>query len=287
MSEQQVTPIAVVGAGLMGAGIAEVLARAGNEVRLVDVRPGAAAEVADRLGLRGLTGTDSLAEAVTGAGLVLEAVSEDLEVKAELLRGLAELAPEAVIASNSSTFTPGELAPYAADPAKVLVAHFFNPATVVPLVELVPCADTDPAIMDAVEELLAAAGKTVVRLRREIPGFVANRLQAAVLREAIHLVETGVVDVAGLDQVMTASLGVRWSLAGPFRIADLGGLDIFKAVCERLWPDLDAATEPTWLNDLVAAGKLGAKSGAGCHTPAEPADQAYQQRLRERYAQPS
>ncbi|GAB3714179.1 3-hydroxyacyl-CoA dehydrogenase family protein [Mariniluteicoccus flavus] len=275
--------IAVVGAGLMGAGIAEVLARAGHRVRLVDARPRVAADVTESLGLDTLEPADSLEAAVTDADLVVEAIIEDLDAKAALLRTLGELAPGAVVASNSSTFGPTELAPYAADPSRLLVAHFFNPATVVPLVELVGSPETDPAALDAVEALLTAAGKSVVRLRRDVPGFVANRLQSAVLREAIHLVETGVVDVADLDEVVTASLGTRWSLAGPFRVADLGGLEVFRAVCGRLWPELSTATEPAMIDALLADGRRGAASGRGFHDPSEPADPAYRQGLEERF----
>lgn len=276
--------IAVVGAGQMGAGIAEVLARAGNPVRLVDARAGIAGQVVERLGLPTLRAAETLPEAVEGAGLVVEAVSEDLSVKAELLGELGRIAPGVVVASNSSTFGPSELAPHAADPSRLLVAHFFYPATAVPLVELVPSQDSDPGVLDAVQELLTGAGKTVVRLRREVPGFVANRLQAALLREAIHLVEEGVLDVAGIDEVVTASIGVRWSLAGPFRITDLGGLDVWAAVCGRLWPGLGTDTEPTWLQDKVAAGDLGAKTGRGAHDPAEPAGEAYLRALAQRFA---
>lgn len=276
--------IAVVGAGTMGAGIAEVLARAGSRVRLVDAREGAAEAVAAGLDLPGLTAAGSLDEAVADAGLVVECIVEDLDAKAGLLRTLGNLAPAAVVASNSSTFGPTELAPYAADPARLLVAHFFNPATVVPLVELVPAPQTAPEVMAAVEALLQRAGKTVVRLRRDVPGFVANRLQAALLREAIHLVETGVATIEDVDAVVTESIGVRWSLAGPFRISDLGGLDVWRAVCARLWPELSDATQPEWLARKVAAGELGAKTGTGFHDPAGPADEAYRRGLTERFA---
>ncbi|OYO06899.1 3-hydroxyacyl-CoA dehydrogenase [Enemella evansiae] len=284
-TEHRLDPIAVVGAGQMGAGIAEVLARAGNQVRLVDARPGVADQVTERLALSTLRPAETLEDAVLGAGLIVEAVSEDLQVKADLLGELGRLTPAAIIASNSSTFGPSELAPHAADPGRLVVAHFFYPATVVPLVELVPSEHSDPGVLDAVQDLLAGAGRTVVRLRRDVPGFVANRLQAALLREAIHLVEEGVLDVAGIDEIVTASIGVRWSLAGPFRISDLGGLDVWAAVCGRLWPDLGADTVPTWLQQRVAAGELGAKSGRGAYDPAEPAGEAYLRGLAERYAE--
>ena len=284
-TEDRLDPVAVVGAGQMGAGIAEVLARAGNQVRLVDARPGVADRVADQLAISSLRPAETLEDAVLGAGLIIEAVSEDLQVKAELLGELGRLAPAAVIASNSSTFGPSELAPHAADPARVVVAHFFFPATVVPLVEVVPSEHTDSAVLDQVQELLTGAGKTVVRLRKDVPGFVANRLQAALLREAIDLVEEGVLDVAGIDEIVTASIGVRWSLAGPFRISDLGGLDVWSAVCGRLWPDLGTDTVPTWLQQRVAAGDLGVKSGRGAYDPAEPAGEAYLRGLAERYAE--
>lgn len=266
---------AVVGAGLMGAGIAQVLARAGHEVRLYDQRPGVAVQQVAAAGYSNLMRSSSIGEAVEGCDLVIEAIPELLDAKTSLLRALASMCPHAVVASNSSSFGPTALSPYAADPSRLLVAHFFNPATVVPLVELVPSEETDPSVLDWVADLLASAGKTVVKLRRDVPGFVANRLQAAILREALNLVDMCVVEPAELDLIVTSSIGTRWSLAGPLRIADLGGLDVFAALSARIFPDLDGAERATALEDLVSKGRLGAKVGRGLYNPAEPPSEDY------------
>ncbi|WP_141015433.1 3-hydroxyacyl-CoA dehydrogenase family protein [Nocardioides sambongensis] len=276
--------VTVIGAGLMGAGIAEVLGRGGISVQLFDERDGAADRAAAAMALANVTSHPSLEDALRGSDLVIEAIYEDLEAKAPLLRALAELAPRVIVASNTSTFSPSELARHAADPTRLLVAHFFNPATVVPLVELVPGPQTSPDVVDLVQGVLTAVGKTVVRLNREIEGFVANRLQAAVLREAFHLVETGVVDADGLDQVVRASLGPRWALAGPLRVADLGGLGVFAALCSRLFPLLDDREHASWLERLIEDDWTGAGSRARIHAEPMADHQAYMKRLSELFA---
>ena len=249
--------VAIIGAGTMGAGIARVFAPH-CEVRVFDpVRP------ADDLPAGVLT-TTTLGDAVADATVIIETVTEDLAVKRAVFAELEALENTGIWASNSSTFAPSEIAAGRNDPSRVINVHFFNPADVVPLVEVVPAPSTDAAVIDQVMGLLGAVGKVPVLLKREVDGFVANRLQAALVREALALVESGVVSVEELDLVVTAGLGPRWAASGPLMTMDLGGLDVWKVLADRLFPQLDASTgaSPT-LRALVAEGALGAKTGRG------------------------
>lgn len=255
------SPVAVLGMGLMGAGIAQLAREAGRVVRTYDpAHPPAGAEDGQR------EARASAAEAVADAAVIFEAAPERLDVKRDLLREVDAANPSAIIASNTSTFMPSVLSEALSDPSRLVIAHFFNPAAHVPLVEVVRGPATADTTVSGVVALLEEMGKVPVVLQHECPGFVANRLQAAMLREAFALTEAGVVDPAGLDLIVRLSLGPRWAAAGPFQIADLGGLDVFLALCAQLFPDLaNHADAPDRLRDLVAEGHLGAKSGRGVH----------------------
>lgn len=259
---------AVVGLGTMGRGLVQILLEHGIPVRAYDrTRPDESWR--SEVGLSASQISDSLEECVRGAGVVFEAVSEDQQVKAEVLRTVSEQTA-GVIASNTSTFQPGLLARSVADPGRLLVAHFFNPAPLIPLVEVVPHAGTRPEVTSGVVDLLEELGKRVVVLRSEVTGFVANRLQAAVLRECFSLIESGIVSHEEIDDVVRFALAPRWAAVGPLGVADLGGLDVFRAVCSQIFPSLDSSTtEPRVLVDMVAAGRLGAKSGGGFYVWSE------------------
>lgn len=259
---------AVIGLGTMGSGIARLLLAHGATVRGFDAHANAGALGADDR-LAGLELAESLSDAVRGADVVFEAVFEDIDVK-EAVLGEIGRSTDSVIASNTSTFVPTRLARFVREPGRLLVAHFFNPSDVIPLVEVVPHAGTSRDLPDQMAELLRAVGKRPVVLRRERPGFVANRLQAAILRESLALVEEGVVTPDGIDEVVRSALAPRWSVAGPIGVADLGGLDVFLAVCSEIFPTLaDASAPSSLLVDAVEAGRLGAKTGRGFypHTP--------------------
>lgn len=231
---------AVVGAGTIGLAWAALFAAHGIEVTVTDPRDDLDAAVDEALPMlaAGLPGSDpaelrrrirtthDLAEAVAGARLVQENGPENLEFKQRLFADIAHHAPaDALLATSSSGIVATRIAERLPDEAaaRLLVAHPFNPPHIVPLVEIVPGERTAER---AVEEAIAfyrALGKTPVRLRKELPGFAANRLQGAVLQEAIHLVLGGVVDAEGLDTVMKASLGGRYAAVGPFESFHLGG----------------------------------------------------------------
>jgi len=253
--------IAVLGCGLMGSGIASLLAAAGHEVVVFDAVPEAAAATAARLPV---AVADDAETAARGADLIVEAVAEDLDLKRSLFARISAANPTAVIASNTSSILPSALADAVASPERFVIAHFFNPPTVVPLVEIVPAPTTSDGTMDIVMTVLREAGKLPVRLGKEAAGFVANRLQAALLREAFSLVDQGVASFADVDLIVRAGLGSRWAAAGPFTISDLGGLDIWTAVCARLFPELAVDRDaPLALVERAAAGELGAKTGRG------------------------
>ncbi|WP_072314009.1 3-hydroxyacyl-CoA dehydrogenase family protein [Agrococcus sp. Marseille-P2731] len=253
--------IAVLGAGVMGAGIARVFGAAGHRVRVFDVRAQAAAAAAASAGA---SAHDSVEDAVAGATIVLEAAPERLELKRELIARVEAANATAIIASNTSSIAPDALAAGMREPARLVIAHFFNPADTVPLVEVVPGPATPQESVDRVVRLLEGCGKTAVPLAQQVEGFIANRLQAALYREAMHLVELGVATPEQVDLAVTAGLGPRWALAGPFEIMDLGGLDVWASVTDGVFPSLgDASAAPAMLRDRVARGELGAKTGQG------------------------
>ncbi|GEK78862.1 3-hydroxyacyl-CoA dehydrogenase family protein [Agrococcus baldri] len=274
--------IAVLGAGVMGAGIARVFARAGYAVRVYDVRAEAAAGAAASAdaSARPMTAHDTVEAAVDGATVVLEAAPERLELKRELLARVEAANQTAVIASNTSSIPADALAAGMRDPARLVITHFFNPADTVPLVEVVPGPATPQATVERMVALLAGCGKTAVPLAQQVEGFIANRLQAALYREAMHLVELGVASPEQVDATVTAGLGPRWALAGPFEIMDLGGLDVWTSVTDGIFPSLgDASAAPAMLRERMERGELGAKTGQGfaARGPEEPA--AFARRL--------
>ncbi|PSL08353.1 3-hydroxyacyl-CoA dehydrogenase [Haloactinopolyspora alba] len=282
-------PVGVVGAGTMGAGIAQVAAVAGHPVRLHD-QDGAAAERAvttvgthlDRAVAKGrLSDTDAAAatdrlssvtalDDLAGCGLVVEAIVEDLAVKQQLFADLERIcAADAVLASNTSSLSVDDLALGLAGPGRVAGLHFFNPAPVLPLVEVVAGARTDPAVLDTLVATARRWGKTPVRAA-STPGFIVNRVARPYYGEAFRLLESGLVDAVTVDAMLRESGGFRM---GPFELIDLIGLDVNLAVSRSVWEafDRDPRFEPSPLQErLVADGRLGRKTGHGVHTGDEP-----------------
>ena len=293
--------IAVIGAGVMGRGIAEVYAAAGLEVALCDVSEplltsalrGIRADLA-LLSEEGLVPerereaimarvvpTTRLEEALAGAGFVTECIPEVLEAKLDLFdRVERAVSDAAIIASNTSTFPVTALARRARLPQRMIVTHFFNPAHLVPLVEVLPHPHGDDDVTSATVQLLRRVGKSPVLVRKEVPGFIANRLQAAVAREAFHLLAEGVADAEAIDAAITEGPGFRWAFIGPIMTADYGGLDTWQRVMDNLAPELCTATSaPQIVVDHVRRGALGTKSGRGIYAyEARPVEE----RLRER-----
>lgn len=226
--------IAVVGAGTIGLSWAALFSAKGHDVLVNDPRPDVQALVeATARELAPVLGDDLLARievqpdleaAVTGAGVVQETGPERLDLKQELFVRFEDAAPaEALLLSSTSGLMPSDMGARMREPGRVVVGHPFNPPHVVPLVEVVPGAQTPPELAQAAADFYRSLGKVPVVLRKEIGGFVANRLQSAIFRESVHLVLQGVVTPEELDQVVTESVGVRWATAGPFESYHLGG----------------------------------------------------------------
>jgi 3-hydroxybutyryl-CoA dehydrogenase len=285
MNAKDIRIATVIGAGAMGAGIAGELARLGCTVRLMDVTPnllrrgvasaraaaralveaGRISRSASERALKRIGTTTSLAEACRDTDLVVEAVSEDLALKRRLFRQFEGLCPaHAILASNSSGLSITRIAAATRRPERVAGLHFWNPPHIIPLVEVTQGRRTSAATAARLMRICRRMGKRPIRVRRDIPGFVGNRLQFAVLREALHLLAAGVASAEDIDTAMTAGPGLRYGLLGPLRTADLGGLDVFSAISRYLFAELSAARKPpALLAALVRAGRLGAKTGAG------------------------
>jgi 3-hydroxybutyryl-CoA dehydrogenase len=291
MVHSPIQHIAVVGAGLMGHGIAQEFALAGYQVRLHDLSDDRLENAhrsiranlqrlasLDRLehvriepAIAAITMSTDLAQSVSGAELVIEAIVEDLTAKHALFRLLNDLCgAETIIASNTSSFMPSRLAEVAARPDRLLVAHYFNPPYLIPLVEIVPGPATSSQTVATVVGLLEQIGKKPVVLKKEATGFVANRLQFALFREALAIVEAGIADPEAVDQVVRYGFGRRLAAAGPFEVFDLAGLDTILAVTAQIFPELNPPSPagqavPDLLSRKVAEGDLGVKSGRGFH----------------------
>ncbi|MFE0803365.1 3-hydroxyacyl-CoA dehydrogenase family protein [Streptomyces sp. NPDC058812] len=258
--------VAVVGAGLMGRGIAEVFAGAGHPVRLHDLDAATLHSAVDSLrNLEGdVDGSTDLAEAVTGAGLVVEAVAENLAAKQDLFARLDRLLPDALLASNTSVLPVSSVAERTVRPERVVGTHWWNPPDLIPVVEVVRGRHTSEETMEHTSALLTSLGKTPVRVERDVPGFVGNRLQHALWREAIALVADGVCTAETVETVVRNTIGLRLAAMGPLENADYVGLDLTLAIHDAVLPDLNRSPSPSpLLKELVAAGDLGAKSGRG------------------------
>jgi 3-hydroxybutyryl-CoA dehydrogenase len=269
--------IAVVGAGLMGHGIAQVFALAGHEVSIQDSVAANLDSAKTRIlaNLRDLGDdlsaaervrpTGDLAEAVRKADYVIEAVLEDLSLKQKLFVAIEEnVQPHTILASNTSVIPITKIMEGLRDRSRALGTHWWNPPYLVPLVEVIGTEWTSPQAIDSTMVLHKAAGKMPVHVKKDVPGFVGNRLQHALWREAIALVERGVCDAETVDTVIKASFGRRLAVLGPLENADLVGTDLTLAIHKTVLPDIDNRPGPSpYLEALVAKGKLGFKSGEG------------------------
>lgn len=278
MSSQVEPRVVVIGAGVMGAAIAQVFASAGVPTSIYDVQSAAMASAPERI-LAGLRLLDiepedsfknlsfclSLEEAVEGATLVIEAASEKLAVKQAIFADLDRLVgPETVLASNTSAIPISQIAVGVSQPGRVVGTHFWNPPYLVPLVEVVQASASDINVVLSTIDLLRKVGLRPVHVRSDVAGFVGNRLQHALKREAIALVAEGVCDARTVDEVTRYSFGARLGAVGPLEQADLSGLNLTLAIHEVVMPVLDRTPVPLpYLVDLVARGETGAAVGKG------------------------
>ena len=271
--------IAVVGAGLMGHGIAQLFAAAGHPVAVHDPNREVLASVPARVrSIFDLTRQDHRAmerislhsdfdKAVSAADFVFEAAPEKLKIKQEIFERLAATTkPAAVLASNTSVIPIGEIGARVdrRDAGRIVGSHFWNPPHLVPLVEVVQAEKTDPTVVEKTIELLRSVGKVPVHVKRDIPGFIGNRLQHALKREAIALVADGVCDAEAIDLVVKHGFGARLAVLGPMEQSDLVGLDLTLDIHKVLLPHLDRRSGPhPFLEQKVAAGQLGMSTGQG------------------------
>jgi 3-hydroxybutyryl-CoA dehydrogenase len=272
--------ITVIGAGLMGTGIAIVFASAGHRVALFDAMERARATALARIRISlvtvGLDPTiaetirvqETVADAVENADFVIEAAPEDLSLKQGLFAEIERSAKsEAILASNTSVIPITKIMESVRNKARALGTHWWNPPFLIPLVEVIRTADTSDATVEATLALLASVGKTAVEVKKDVPGFIGNRLQHALWREAIALVAEGVCDAKTVDDVVKASFGARLAVLGPLENADLVGTDLTKSIHAYVLPALDRSTAPSpYLDTLIESGRLGFKSGEGFHS---------------------
>jgi 3-hydroxyacyl-CoA dehydrogenase len=270
-------PIAVIGGGSIGIAFAILFARAGRPVRVHDPDPARRSVVPDEVGRRlsdlldhgliveppaailaRITTVSTLNEALAGAVLVQECAPEQLALKRGLFADLDRLAPaEAILASASSALQPSSFADQLPGRGRCLVTHPLNPPYLIPVIEIVPAPFTSEAVVTRCEQLYRAAGMSPIRVRKEVEGFVLNRLQGALLREAYCLVRDGVATVDDIDQAVRDALGLRWSVIGPFETADLNTRGGIAAHAVKMGPayermGAERGQHDPWTAEMVA-----------------------------------
>ena len=287
MSIDSIREVAVLGLGTMGHGIAQTFAAAGYTVRCYDDHPAARVSLHSRIRsnllafvaagllqaesiepiLARITACETEAAAVTNVSFITEAVKEDLPAKLELFDRLEGLInPETILASNSSTFPISQSGARLRLPGRAIVTHWFNPPHIVPLVEVVPSPQTSDDTTQTTFELMTRIGKQPLLLRKELPGFLVNRIQVAIMREVWDLLDQGVASPEDIDAALRASVGFRLAALGPLEVHDFGGLDIQTTVYRNLVPEISSGTQiPDVVQNLVDQGHLGPKSGRGFH----------------------
>jgi len=279
--------IAIIGSGVMGSSIAQSFAVSGYSVTINDLNEELLQKsknrifenlslIAEEVGLdeeqkqsnlANIHYTADLEEAVKEADFIIEAIPEVIEWKWELYEKLERIMKvDAIVASNTSTFPISRLMEKASFRERMIITHFFNPGHLVPLVEIVKHPQTKETVVDVTLDLIRKIGKSPILLKKEIPGFIANRLQTALMREAFYLLKEDVASARDIDTAITAGPGFRWAFTGPIEIADFGGLDTWQRVFENVAPNLDQSVEaPEIIRELVEQGKLGTKSGEGIY----------------------
>lgn len=285
MQFEDVQRMAMLGAGTMGAGMAMCFAQAGYQVALYSRTSKSLEHALGRIdgsqavfvqedlisrqeamdARRRISTTTLLDEALEGVQYALESVPENLELKQALFREMEDLCPvDTILATNTSGLSITAIASACQHPERVVGQHWANPPEIVPLVEVIRGEQTSDMTMDLVYQITKKLGKEPVRVQKDIPGFASNRLQYAILREALHLVEAGVLSPEDVDRTLKNGVGFRYPWLGPLETVDLGGLDVFHTIAQYLFKELSTMqTSPDFFDQLAADGKYGIKTGEG------------------------
>jgi 3-hydroxybutyryl-CoA dehydrogenase len=301
MKIEQIKTVAIIGAGFMGPGLAQVFAMKGYPVYLMDIKPEALPKALNSLRsnlnqmaqaqviqvsevvpilARVNTVTDMI-QAASKAQVVIEAVNENLELKQKIFQELDRAcAPDTILCTNTSVISITEIASRALHRERIVGTHFWNPPHLIPLVEVVKGRETSEETLDETCDFLRRAGKHPVKCLKDVPGFIANRLQHALWREAISIVENGIADAATIDEAIKNSFAIRLPALGPLENADMVGLDLTLAIHDYVLPHLESrrGSSPL-LQEKVRKGELGFKSSRGFYDWTAESAQASRDRL--------
>ena len=284
MKEQDIKNVGIIGTGTMGSGIAQTFAQAGYQVTAYDIS-GSAIErgmgiirlYQDTLIKNGVLTKDradaaldrlkttSRMENLAEVDFVCEAVTEKMDVKQEVFSRVNDICrKDIMLTSNTSGLSITRIASVVSNRERFAGMHWWNPPHIIPLVEVIKGDESSEETCMAVMDICRKLGKKPVYVRKDIPGFIGNRLQVALQREALNILEMGAATPEDIDTVTEYGPGMRWALYGPFRLFDLGGLDVFNSIFSYLFQDLsDAQDSPDILKDKVSKGELGTKTGKG------------------------
>jgi 3-hydroxybutyryl-CoA dehydrogenase len=295
MKAEDIRNVCVIGAGMIAPGVAQVFAAKNYNVYIYarrqealpqaieKIRAGLSTMAKNGLGLESeiepaisrIKTTTTLSEAASGAHLVIECLSENLELKQQFFHDLDQMCPpETILATNTSVMSPTEIASKATRRERILGTHFWNPPYLIPLVEVVKGKETSEEVFETTYQCMKNAGKYPVKCLKDVPGFIANRLQHALWREAISIVENGIADAATVDAALKMGPGRRLAILGPLETADMAGLDLILSIHDYIFKYLEATSRPSpLLKEKVDKGELGFKTGQGFQAwPAEEAD---------------
>ena len=281
--------IAVLGAGKMGLGIAQLFATKGHQVKVIyvyddKIRCDAAAVVRDNLSVlvendvmtqqeadaaaARISFVDTIEEVADFADVVFEGIIEKLEIKQDYFAKMdAIFPPTTILATNTSAISITEIAEKSVYKERIIGTHYWNPAYLVPLVEVIKTKYVSDETVQATYDLLKEAGKRPVIVKKDVPGFLANRMQHALFREALNIIEQDIADPADVDDAIKYGFGMRLGICAPVEVMDMGGLDLTYNIHSYLFPHLCNSTEPSkLLTDNIAKGNLGFKTGQGLET---------------------
>ena len=285
MKAQDIRNIAVIGAGMIAPGVAQVFAAKNYNVYIYARRQEALPEAVEKIranlsvmAKRGMGSeseiepaisriktTTDLKEAATNAQLVIECVSENLELKQQFFHDLDQMCPpETILATNTSVMSITEIASKAHRRERTVGTHFWNPPYLIPLVEVVKGNETSDEVLETTYQVLKDAGKHPIKVMKDVPGFVCNRLQHALWREAVSIVEHGIADPATVDDAIKKGVGIRLPVLAPLETADMAGLDLTLSIHDYIFKHLESSPRPSpLLKEKVEQGKLGFKTGEG------------------------